>query len=72
MKDQFDVEQGIMQCWLVVDDLDTIVTHMLDVKKMSEDELANVLIGLKQLYAMKFYSLMSTYEKYLQEQHRND
>ena len=67
---QFEVEQGIMQCWQVVDELDTIVTHMLDVKKMSDDEIANVLIGLKQLYDMKFYSLMSTYEKYLQEQHK--
>ena len=67
---QFDLEQSIMQCWQVVDDLDVLTTHMLDVKKMSEDEIANALIGMKQLYDMKFHSLMSTFEKYLQEQHK--
>jgi hypothetical protein len=70
MSTQFDLEQRIMQCWQVVDDLDVLTTHMLDVKKMSEDEIANALIGMKQLYDMKFHSLMSTFEQYLKEQHK--
>jgi hypothetical protein len=67
---QFDLEHRIMQCWQVVNDLDILTAHILDVKKMSEDEIANALIGIKQLYDMKFYGLMSTYEKYLKEQHK--
>jgi hypothetical protein len=71
MSTQFDLEQRIMQCWDVVDDLDTLFTHVLDSSPApTHDEIANVLLGLKQLYDMKFYTLMSTYEKYLKEQHK--
>lgn len=70
MNIQFDLEQRIMQCWDVVDDLDTLFTHVLDYNPApTHDEIANTLLGIKQLYDMKFQTLMSTYEKYLKEQH---
>ena len=53
-----------------VDDLDVLFANVLDANPApTHDEIANVLLGIKQLYDMKFYTLMSTYEKYLKEQH---
>jgi hypothetical protein len=70
MSVQFDLEQRIMQCWQVVDDLDVLFANVMDADPPStHDEIANVLLGMKQLYDMKFYTLMSTYEKYIKEKH---
>ena len=65
---QFDLEQQIMQCWNVVDDINTVFENVLD-SDMTTDQIANCLLGMKQLYDMRFYKLMSTFEKYLKEQH---
>ena len=70
MKTQFDLEQKIMQCWDVVNDLDVLFTHIQNKDtKPTHDMIANTLLGIKQLYDMKFYNLFSTFEKYLAEQH---
>ena len=70
MSTQFDLEQRIMQCWDIIDDLEVLYTQVLDApRRPTDDEIANVLLGLQQLYDMKFYNLMSTYEKFLKEKH---
>lgn len=72
MSTQFDLEQRIMQCWDVIDDLDILYTNVLDSDPpLTEDHIANVLLGMKQLYDMKFYTLMSTFEKFLKEIHES-
>ena len=58
MKNRFDLEQEIMDCWGVVEDID-IVYHA---HGETSDELANVLLGLKTLYQLKFQRLFSTFE----------
>lgn len=70
MSAQFDLEQRIMQCWQIVDDVEVLYTQILDApRKPTDDEIANVLLGLQQLYDMKFYNLFSTFEKFLKEKH---
>lgn len=64
MGKQFDLEQEIMNCWHVVDDIDTVLTI---VENGDEDRTMNVLIGLKELYSVKFEKLFDTFEKYLKE-----
>jgi hypothetical protein len=61
--DRFDLEQDIMNCWQVVDDLKTFSKRYLDGAKMSEDDVANLLIGLETLYQMKFEQLFATFEQ---------
>lgn len=61
--DRFDLEQDIMNCWQVVDDIKTLTKRYLDGPVMSEDEVANVLIGLEALYQMKFEQLFGTFEQ---------
>jgi hypothetical protein len=63
--DQFDLEQDIMNCWQVVDDLKTFSRRYLDGDKMTEDEVANIMIGLESLYQIKFEQLFGTFEQCL-------
>ena len=68
MSVKFDLEQRIMECWMVVDDIRVVYRRHLDGEEpLTEDELANILIGMEHMYDLKFYNLMSTYEKLLKE-----
>lgn len=58
--DRFDLEQGIMQCWNVCEDIQLLLDS-LD-KGMTEDNLQNYLIGLKQMYQLKFERLFEQFE----------
>lgn len=64
----FDLEQDIMKCWSVVDDIDMLYYHFGDDPKFigldpkAEDEMMNLLLGLKTLYDLKFDKLWKTFE----------
>ena len=60
MTDRFDLEQNIMQCWNVTDDIQ-LYLDMHD--KMDEDQRMNYLIGLKQMYQMKFERCWNNFEQ---------
>jgi len=60
MTDRFDLEQNIMQCWNVCDDIQ-LYLDMLDT--LDEDQQLNYLIGLKQMYQMKFDRCWNSFEK---------
>ena len=51
MADRFDLEQDIMQCWNVCDDIQLLLDSW---DKLDEDQKQNYLIGLKQMYQLKF------------------
>lgn len=51
MVDRFDLEQDIMQCWNVTDEIQLLLDSW---DKLSEDGKQNFLIGLKQIYHLKF------------------
>lgn len=67
-KTRFDLEQEIMACWAVTDDINRIYYHLGDNPKFkgmsseAEDEIMNLLLGLKSLYELKFENLWSTFE----------
>ena len=49
MNTQFDLEQRIMQCWDIIDDIDMLYTNVLDApEKLTEDQIANTLLGMKR------------------------
>lgn len=58
--DRFNLEQEIMDCWGVVDDIKTIYSAG-DSRPISEDEMLNALIGLQTIYQMKFEKLHKTF-----------
>lgn len=61
MKDRFTLEQQIMRAWSVVEDIDMLYGVVVE-KNPSTDEIANALLGLKTIYAMKFEELFETFE----------
>lgn len=61
MSNRFDLEQQILDCWHVTDDLELIYKDMLD-NGMTVDRMSNVLLGLKTLYEMKFNQMWNTFE----------
>lgn len=68
MKDRFDLEQHIMECWNVTSDVDMLLEAILDSPRFSDmpaeysDRIANMLLGVKELYEMRFERLWSTFE----------
>lgn len=75
-KEIFDLEQQIMQCWNVVDDIKLLYNHFGDNPRFegldptAEDEMMNLLLGLESIYQVKFDTLFRTFEKVTQEFHR--
>jgi len=72
MKDRFDLENELMGCWHVVDDLNVLISHLddpffLGMKGDHADRLANALIGMKTLYDIKFNVMWDTFGDCVQE-----
>ena len=62
MNPKVDLESAIMKVWQTSDDIDLLFKHMYDAAKpMTEDEIANALIGIKQLHDMRMWELDDTY-----------
>lgn len=55
----FDLEDAIHKAWQTADDIDTLYRYYNDADKpMTEDEVANSLLGLKQLHEMRCWELL--------------
>ncbi len=65
MTDRFDLEQQIMACWNVTSDIDTLCEGVLE-SDMTTDQIANILLGMKQLYELKFDKMFGTFEELIQ------
>ena len=66
MSDRFDLEQQIMACWNVTSDIDTLCEGVLE-SDMTTDQIANILLGMKQLYELKFDKMFGTFEELIQD-----
>jgi hypothetical protein len=63
---RFDFEQSIMRCWNITEELDTIAVGTLE-HDWSRDQITNALIGLKEIYDLKFNRLFDEFEKGVRE-----
>jgi hypothetical protein len=59
-KTRFDLEQEILECWNVTKDIDDFYHAQ---ESLTEDEQMNYLLGLKQIYEVKFEKLWKTFEE---------
>lgn len=66
MSDRFDLEQQIMACWNVTSDIDTLFEGVIE-SDMTTDQVANILLGMKQLYELKFDKLFNTFEQLMKD-----
>jgi hypothetical protein len=65
----FEVEQAIMNCWQVVDDLKILLKRY---DSLSEDEQLNILIGIQNLYQLKFEDMLDTFNEYVHSRMKPD
>ena len=66
MKDRFDLENEIMGCWRVTEDLQHLLEHIdkgvfSSLSSSDTDDLANIIMGLKHIYDMKFQVMFDTF-----------
>jgi hypothetical protein len=66
---RFDMEQQIMNCWNICEDLDTLMEGVLE-RDMSQDRITNALLGMKELYQLKFETLWESFEAMTSEAHQ--
>jgi regulator of replication initiation timing len=59
--DRFDFEQQLMDCWRITDDIRDASEALLE-GNLNTDETSNILIGLRQLYELKFNKLWDMFE----------
>lgn len=62
MNNMRDLEQSIMGAWNIVEDLKVLTAGVLE-HGMTGDQISNVLIGLEELYSLKFQMLFDAYER---------
>jgi hypothetical protein len=67
MADRFDLEQGIMQCWSITEDIE-LLRWRHDAGIIDADQVDNFLLGLKTIYDIKFEKLFETYSQLIKEQ----
>ena len=68
----YDLEEKIMDCWSVCNDLAVVFKQVGDGERLpTEDEMMNVLIGMQQLYQWKFEQLFNKFEQ-VQKAQRGD
>jgi hypothetical protein len=68
----FELEQRIMECWQVTDDIDLITNHLvedLDINGQTADAIVNKYSAVKELYDIKFDQMWKTFEKVCAEYH---
>jgi len=67
-----DLEQSIMQCWNVCDDIDLVYSQTMNHSTpLTHDEMANILLGMKSLYHMKFEKCFGEFEDVCKEYWKN-
>ncbi len=60
---RFDFEQQLLECWNVTKDIKTVFEGVCDSSPaLTEDQIANALLGLETLYELKFNKLWSMFE----------
>jgi len=67
MTDRFDLEQQILDCWKITDEVKLLNKNVLEGKigggTMTQDEISNFLLGLETIYDLKFGQLFDTFSK---------
>ena len=67
--DRFNLEEEIQNVWCTAEDLDTILYRIMDAHEgpPSEDEITNMLIGLKEIHNSRCIKLWDIFETMVQQ-----
>jgi hypothetical protein len=71
MTDRFDLEQQIMACWNILEDIKLLSIGVLegrpDGEELTTDEVSNYLMGLEAIYGLKFEQMFNTFSTLISE-----
>jgi len=71
MTDRFDLEQQIMNCWTIIEDIKLLDKNVLEGKleggEMTKDEISNYLLGLESIYDLKFQQMFDTFSNLVKQ-----
>lgn len=62
---RFTLEDQIMECWGIVDDLDMV--YSTEALYEDQDRMMNVLLGMQELYKIRFQRMFNTFEHLIHE-----
>ena len=71
----FDLEQDLLDCWKVTDDIEMVTKYFLDDPKFADidgetwDAMANKYFAIQELYELKFEQMWKTFESVCTEYH---
>lgn len=65
------LEEKLLDCWGITDDLDTLFEAIME-ENLDRNSIANILLGLKDLYSIKFKKTFNIYEEVTQEYYGNE
>lgn len=60
--DRFELENAIMNAWNTADDIELLADAVLN-DELTTDEIANALIGLKQLHSLRAKKTFDIFEE---------
>lgn len=59
----FDLEQQILNCWNVTSDLSLLLENVIENDTFNRDNISNVVLGMEELYQLKFDKCFRTFEQ---------
>lgn len=67
-KNRFDMEQEILAAWGTCEDIQLIYEKFYDNhESMSVDDMANLLLGLKEMHQIRCEKLFNTFEEMIRD-----
>lgn len=64
--DRFNFEQQILETWNITSDLDVLLEGVMECD-LSRDQISNALLGLKEMYNLRFNKLFENFEAGVRE-----
>lgn len=67
MSDRFDLEQQIMKCWNITEEVQLLNEKVLEDDSYTRDQISNYLLGLHTIYEAKFEKLFDQFSDMVKE-----
>ena len=67
MTDRFDLEQQILKCWNITEEIELLNEQVLENSEFTKDDISNYLLGLKTIYELKFDKLFDQFGELVEE-----
>lgn len=67
MSDRFDLEQEMLSCWNITDEIKLLNENVLENDSLTKDQISNYLLGLSTIYEMKFQKMFNHFEVMVQD-----